>query len=557
MSTPSTQEDTATGAPADPRRWLTLAVVLVAGFMDLLDVTIVNVAVPSVQRDLEAGYSAVGWVTAGYTLAFAAVLISGGRLGDIYGRRRLLQIGIAGFTVASLLCGVATGPAMLIGARILQGGMAALMIPQVLSIIHVTFPPEERGKVFGMYGAIGGLALIAGPLLGGMFIRADLFGWDWRPIFLVNVPVGVLGVVAASIFVRESRSPDPLRVDVGGVILATASVLLLVYPLVQGRELGWPAWTFVMMAASAVVFAAFVWYERRVIARGGSPLVVLSLFRSRGFAGGFSVNLLFNAAYGIFFLMWTLYMQVGLGWSAMHAGLTGIPFFIGMAVSAGMAVQYLTPRFGRNVLFAGGFLLIAGTLGLALSAGRYEAGIHSWQMGVPLFVMGLGMGYVIAPVIDFALTDVPRDAAGAASGAFNTTQQLGTSVGIALMGVIFLTGLPGHAAEGVDAVAPRVRRELSVAGVPARTQDRALAGYRACARDRAREKDPAAVPPSCAVPPPGGAATARILAARTPEVQGVTFSRAFRTGMYGVAGLMALVTLLMLSLPRFAVPREP
>ncbi|GAA4600869.1 hypothetical protein GCM10023195_01420 [Actinoallomurus liliacearum] len=162
---------------------------------------------------------------------------------------------MAGFTVASLLCGVATGPGMLIGARFLQGGMAALMIPQVLSIIHVTFPPKERGKVFGLYGSVGGLAVVAGPLLGGLFVRGNLFGWEWRPIFLINVPVGLLGLVATSIFVRESRSATPLRVDVGGAILATSSMLLLVYPLVQGRDFGWPAWSFAMMAGSVVVFA--------------------------------------------------------------------------------------------------------------------------------------------------------------------------------------------------------------------------------------------------------------------------------------------------------------
>ncbi|MEK8172880.1 MFS transporter [Streptomyces sp. M19] len=212
----------------------------------------------------------------------------------------------------------------------------------MLSIIHVTFPPSERGKVFGVYGAVGGLALISGPVLGGVFIESDLFGWDWRPIFLVNVPVGILGIFAAMAVIRESKSENPLKLDIVGVILATSSVLLLVYPLVQGRELGWPVWTFLMMGGAVAVFALFIAYERKLIARGGSPLIVLDLFKSRSFAGGFSVNLMFNITYGTFFLMWTLYMQIGLGWSAIHAGLTGIPFFIGMALAAGMAVQTLT-----------------------------------------------------------------------------------------------------------------------------------------------------------------------------------------------------------------------
>ncbi|MFD3499187.1 MFS transporter [Streptomyces sp. NPDC058676] len=546
----------------DPKRWLALVVVITASFMDLLDVTIVNVAVPSIQDDLGAGYAAIGWVTAGYTLGFAAGLITGGRLGDIYGRRRMLVIGIAGFTAASLLCGIAATPGVLIGARVLQGVLAAMMIPQVLSIIHVTFPPAERGKVFGVYGAVGGLALISGPVLGGLFVEADLFGLGWRPIFLVNVPIGILGIFAALAVIRESRSEHPLRLDITGMVLSTASVLLLVFPLVQGRELDWPAWTFAMMAGSAVVFAAFLSYERRLVARGGTPLIVLDLFRSRSFAGGFSVNLVFNVAYGVFFLMWTLYMQVGLGWSAIHAGLTGIPFFIGMAAAAGMALQTLTPRFGRKVLFLGGVLLVLGSLLFTLVADRYGTGVASWQMGVPLLVMGMGAGYVIAPVIDFALTDVPNESAGSASGTFNTTQQLGNSIGIALLGVVFLAVLPGQAGAGVDSVAPEVRRELSALGVGEQGQERLLAGFQRCAEDTAEATDPHQVPASCTASPPDGvpaaaaAEAALVLAGHADEAQAETFSRSFRLGMYAVAGLFVVVTLLMTALPRFARPQE-
>lgn len=565
MSLPTDESPSVTTTaeePPDPKRWAALAIVLLAAFMDLLDVTIVNVAVPSIQTDLHAGYSAIEWVTAGYALSFAALLITGGRLGDIFGRKKLLMLGMAGFTVASLLCGVAVSPGMLISARILQGAMAALMVPQVLAVIHVAFPASERGKVFGMYGSIGGLAVLSGPILGGVFVNANLFGWDWRPIFLVNIPVGVLGCIAAAYYVTESKSPKAPRLDLVGVALATIAVLLLVYPLTEGRDRGWPAWIFVMMAASLVMVAVFVLYERRLTAQGRTPLIVLSLFKARSFAGGFSVNLLFNLSYGTFFLMSALYMQIGLGWSALHAGLTGVPFFLGLAVSAGMAVQFLTPKYGRKVMFAGGILLVAGTVIYIVLVNRYMGAIHSWEMSPALFVMGLGMGLVVAPLVDFALTDVPHDAAGSASGVLSTTQQLGNSIGIALVAALFLAPLAGQAAAGVDSVAPKIRHELSAAGLRQPAQDAVISGFKICAKDQAGEKDPAVVPASCKKGPPAGVtaqqatAVAKVMRDNSPAVTADTFSRSFRNGMGWVAGLLVLVTLLMVTMPKFARPQE-
>src|SRR5262245_37112998 len=219
------------GETLDPRRWRALIVVLFAAFMDLIDATIVNVAIPSTQRDLDATYSQIQWVVAGYSLAFALVLITGGRLGDIVGRKRMFLIGVAGFTVASALCGVALSAEMLVVSRVLQGAMAALMIPQVLSIIQVTFPARERGAAFGMYGGIAGLAASVGPLLGGLLIGGNLFGLDWRPIFLVNIPVGILTLVAAALVVSESKAPHALKLDLVGVVIVTFGLLLVLYPL--------------------------------------------------------------------------------------------------------------------------------------------------------------------------------------------------------------------------------------------------------------------------------------------------------------------------------------
>src|SRR6266511_3150983 len=208
----------------DPRRWVALVIVLVAGFMQLVDISIVNVAIPSIQRDLDASYSQIQWVLAGYQLAFAVTLITGGRLGDIFGRRRLFMLGMAGFTLASALCGLAQSPGMLIGSRVLQGLMGAIMFPQTLSVIQVTFPPRERGTAFGMFGATIGLATITGPLVGGLLINGELLGLDWRPIFLVNVPIGIAALVAATRLLHESKAPRALRLDLAGVGLATAGV---------------------------------------------------------------------------------------------------------------------------------------------------------------------------------------------------------------------------------------------------------------------------------------------------------------------------------------------
>ncbi|WP_283959010.1 MFS transporter [Streptomyces sp. 35G-GA-8] len=427
----------AVSAPGDRRRWLALAVVMTAAFMDLVDVTIVNIAIPSIERDLGASFGAIQWITAGYALAFAAGLITGGRLGDIYGRKRLFLIGITGFTVASALCGFAANPEMLAGSRLLQGAMAAMMVPQVLAIIHVTFPAHERGKVFGMFGAIVGLGAVSGPLLGALLTQWNIAGLEWRPIFLINLPVGIAGVLLGRKFIIESKAPKALRLDLVGVVLVVVALLMLIYPLTRGRELGWPLWGHLCMAGSVLVFAGFVAYEKRKTRKDGSPLVELSLFKVKSFAAGIAVQLTFGVALGIFFLVWTLYMQIGLGWSPLRAGLTGVPFSIAVSVAAGLSVQKLVPRFGRKVLQAGALTMAVGLLLYIWEAGRYGTEIHAWQMALPLTVMGLGMGLIVAPLTDAVLSGVPREHAGSASGLINTTQQMGNALGLGLVSVVF------------------------------------------------------------------------------------------------------------------------
>ncbi|WUK13494.1 MFS transporter [Kitasatospora sp. NBC_00374] len=453
-----------TGAPGDRRRWFALAVVMTASLMDLVDVTIVNIAMPSIQRDTGASFGALQWITAGYALAFAVGLITGGRLGDIHGRRRLFLLGIAGFTAASALCGLAPGAEALVGARILQGATAALMVPQVLSIIHAGFPAHERGKVFGLFGAMVGLGAVLGPLLGALLTEWDLFGLGWRPIFLVNLPVGLAGLLLGRRFIIESRAPRALRLDLVGMALATGGLLMLLYPLTQGRELGWPLWGFGLMAGSLPVLALFVRYERRKAARDGSPLVELSLFRVRSFAAGIGVQLTFGVVSGIFFLVWTLYLQLGLGWSPLRSGLGGVPFSLAVSAAAGLSVQKLVPRYGRKVLQAGALVMAAGVLlHLGLSA-HYGTGIGFWQMTAPLVLMGVGMGLIVAPLTDSVLSQVPTEHAGSASGLINTTQQLGVAFGLGLSSVAFFSVVDDGAPVGQTVVDAFTRSLWWVAG---------------------------------------------------------------------------------------------
>jgi EmrB/QacA subfamily drug resistance transporter len=490
VTTPTGQQE------ADPRRWIALAVVLIAAFMQLVDISIVNVAIPSIQRDLDATYSQIQWVLAGYQLAFAVTLITGGRLGDIFGRKRLFMIGMAGFTLASALCGLAQSPEMLIGSRILQGLMGAIMFPQTLSVIQVTFPPRERGTAFGIFGATIGLATITGPLVGGLLINADLFGLEWRPIFLVNVPIGVAALVAAARLLRESKAPQALHTDLVGVAIVTAGLLLLVYPLVEGRDLGWPPWTFASMAAAVPVLLLFAAWERRKRATDGSPLVDLDLFRQRAFVAGLLLAGIFFMGIPAFFLTFTIWLQIGLGFTALHAGLTGIPFAIGSALASGASTR-LAPRLGRGILSLGTLLITIGMAGIIATVDRYGGRIHSWQLAPALFVCGLGLGSVIAPLVNVVLAGIRRQDAGSASGVLTTVQQLGGAIGVALIGVIFFGLLGSHAATVGAEVAPRLQGDLQRAGVPATVSRQVVAGFETCFEDRASAKDPSAVPASC------------------------------------------------------------
>jgi EmrB/QacA subfamily drug resistance transporter len=428
-------------ATPDRRRWLAAAVMLTATFMDLLDATIVNVAIPSIRADLDAGYAATQWITAGYALSFALLLITGGRLGDIIGRKRTFQFGVAGFTAASLLCGLAPGPTVLVVARTLQGVAAALMVPQVMAIIHATFPARERPKAFAIFGAITGLAAVIGPIAGGLLIGASPFGLGWRTIFLINVPVGVMSLIAGRHVIGESRSTQRLRLDLAGVALSALGLMLLLYPLVKGHELGWPMWTYASMAAGVAVLAGLARQQRNTERAGGCPLIVASLFGSRGFTIGLGVQLGFYCVVGLFFLSWNIYLQAGLGFTALRGGLTTVAFAAGAFLSSALAVTVLFRAYGRLVLTVGVLVEILGICLLAWTVHSAGTEIGSRHVVAPLVLMGIGFGLVAAPLPVVVLQDAPTQAAGSAAGLSNTVTQLGVAVGVALVSVAFLVPL--------------------------------------------------------------------------------------------------------------------
>ena len=540
---------------ADPRRWLTLVILLLAAFMNLLDVSIVNIAIPSIQRNLHASYADVQWALAAYTLAYAVVLITGGRLGDAYGRKRLFLIGVTGFTIMSALCGAAQSPGQLIACRVIQGAMGAIMIPQVLSVIQVIFPAAERIKALAAFGVTAGLGTVSGPLLGGLLTQHNLFGLDWRPIFLINVPVGILAIAASAVLVRESRAPRRPHLDPGGVLLITAALLLLLYPLVQGRQLGWPAWTFVAMAASVPAAGLFVWYERAKDRRDGSPLVQLSLFGQRAFSIGIAIAITFFLGVTSFALILTLFLQVGLGFTPLHAGLTFLPFSGGVLVASAAAAR-LTPRFGRGVTMTGALVMTAGMAGLIATVAHYGAAVTTGELVPGLIVAGLGMGSVLAPLADILLAGVDRQHAGSASGLFNTSIQLGASIGVALIGVIFFGLLGSQSGPAAAAAAPQLRAGLAAAAIPAGTAARIEGQFGACLHDRLVAADPTVTPASCRLASPVGtarplpAAASNVLASAGGAASRRDFAATLERTLWFQVGVFLLSFLLMLALPR-------
>ncbi len=423
-------------------QWAALAVVLTGTFMVVLDFFIVNVAMPAMQSDLHAGTGAIEWVVAGYGLTFATFLITAGRLGDQLGRRRMFSLGLALFTLASAACGLAPSPAVLVVARLVQGLAAALLSPQVLSIIGVVYSGPDRVRAISIYGIVLGLAAVGGQLIGGVLVQADIAGLGWRSCFLINVPIGLVGLAVAARAVPESRAEGAHRLDLVGTALITLGLVDIVLPLVEGRQHGWPAWTWLCLGAAPITLGLFAVHQRRLSRRGGAPLLDPALFRERAFSAGLVTQLVFFSSMASYFLVLALYLQQGRGLDALQAGLV----FTILAAAYLVASAYapgLTPRLGRRLPALGGLLLAAGHGLLALSVADIGVG-GSVALLVPgMLLEGAGMGLVITPLTSTVLGSLEPQNAGAAAGALSTMQQVGNALGVAVTGVIFFGALDG------------------------------------------------------------------------------------------------------------------
>jgi EmrB/QacA subfamily drug resistance transporter len=412
-----------------------LPVLMMAVFAIVLDFFVVNVALPDIQADLHTGSAATEWIVAGYGLAFAVLIITGGRLGDRFGRRRLFCIGLALFVLASALCGLATSPVMLVPARFAQGAGAALISPNVLAIIGIHFAGPARVRAITIYGIVMGLAAAGGQLLGGLIIAANPLGLGWRAIFLINIPIGLGALAWSRRQIAESRAPVSSRLDTRGVLLVTLGLAALVLPLVEGTALHWPTWTWASLAAAPIIIGAFVADQVRAERRGAMPLLPPSLFRRPELAAGLVTQLTFWCGMASLFLVLALYLQLGRGLDALQAGLV-FTVLAAFYLATSLRAPAMTLRFGRGLIAVGALVLAIGEVVLLLTvAERGDASIAWLVPGLAL--AGAGMGLCITPLTSTVLAHADPQRAGAVSGALSTMQQVGNAVGVAITGVIF------------------------------------------------------------------------------------------------------------------------
>lgn len=419
-------------------RWFALAALLSANFLIILDLFIVNVSLPSLQTRLGASFSQVHLVIVAYDAALAVLLVIGARLGDLYGRRRIFLWGMGLFTASSLICGLAPGPGILIGARVVQGAAAALLMPQVLASIRVMFDGASRARAFGAMGAVQGVAATISQLAGGFLIEQDYAGLGWRTIFLINLPIGLAAMLAARLCIRETRAPVSNRLDVAGALLAALGLFLLLVPIMLGHEHGWPWWSYAGPAAAAPVLAVFVRHELALSGRGGVPLIEMALFANRRFVAGVSAVFLFFSAISSFFLSLTMLLQFGLELSPLAAGAVFTPSamaFFAASVSGSRLARWL----GRRALLLG--VLVFGA-GIALSAAGAILDVANMRLIVAALVLnGAGQGIVIPLALNAVLGTVRTEDAGMGSGISSTMQLTGTTVGVAVVGVLLYAAL--------------------------------------------------------------------------------------------------------------------
>ena len=417
-------------------RWLILGIVLAAEIMDLLDSTIVNVAGPSLKEKLGASPSALQWVIGGYTLTLGAGLILGGRLADRYSRRNVFLLGLASFTITSLLCAIAPNIEALIAFRLIQGFAGALVLPHIIGFIRDVFPPEELGKAFAIFGPVFGLGGILGPIVGGFIIDGDIASTGWRAVFLVNIPIGIINLALAWKYLPKKESDHSIKIDLLGSFIIIVSSGLLLLPLIQGQEAGWPAWTFLSLAISFLGFAIFTLQQRWVISRNRTPLVDPDIFKARTYNLGLAGIFTFFAGFTGVYLIITLFLQIGEGYSARGAGIANIAIALGTAIGGALSGAVLAEKFGTRVLQFGAAAQITGAILLFVALPDMQS-FSFWHIAPGMLVSGFGTGLVVAALFDAILLAIKDELVGSASGVLSAVQSIGSSVGVAIFGTLF------------------------------------------------------------------------------------------------------------------------
>ncbi|UQA97998.1 MFS transporter [Streptomyces halobius] len=420
---------------------LGLLTVLLGAALPMIDFFIVNVALPTIDRDLHAGPAVLEMVVAGYGVAYATLLVLGGRLGDMAGRRRLFLWGLAAFGLTSLACGLAPDAWTLVAARVAQGATAALLLPQVLATIQATTTGARRAKAVSLYGGTAGVSSAVGQVLGGLLVSADLAGSGWRAVFLVNVPIAAAAWLLAVRTVPETRSPRPTRVDGPGTALLAATLIALLLPLTEGRTAGWPLWSWLLLAVFPFAAAAFVVVERRAERAGRTPLIPPSLFRIPSMNSGLSMMVPFSVGFGGFMFVVAVALQTGLRYGAFAAGLSLAPLCVTFFL-ASLAGPRLVRRFGRRVVLTGSLIQATGLIALALTMRAGWPDVSVAGLAPSMAVLGIGQGMVLPVLMRIVLSELPVAQAGVGGGVMVTTQQSGLALGVATLGTLFLSLLP-------------------------------------------------------------------------------------------------------------------
>ncbi len=442
MTTTTQQRDTAAAPVSRIAKWAPLAVILTGTFVYILDFFVVNVALPDIQRSLHASAAAIEWLVSGYALTSASLLVLGGRLGDHYGRRRCFCIGLAAFVLASALCAVAPDPGFLIAARLAQGAGGAIMAPNIMSILGMTYTGRDRVRAISVYGMVMGVAAVGGQLIGGVLIDANVAGLGWRAIFWVNVPIGLVALAAAWRLVPESRAERAGHLDLPGAALLAAGLVAIVLPLADGRQQGWPAWSWACLALGPVLLALFAGYLRRAGRRGRQPLLDPAVFAVRSLRVGLTVQALFWCQQAASYLLLALFLQQGRGLGALESGGVFAVLAAGYLLTS-LRAPALTVRFGRRVIATGAVCGAVGDLLLVLAVGHWGVGGPLAALFPGLFLLGAGQGLCITPLTTTVLSHADARTAGSITGALSTAQQVGNAIGVAVSGVIFF-GLLSH-----------------------------------------------------------------------------------------------------------------